>query len=257
MRWEPLHFLARRSSGRVLLGLRFGVGLDGGFALGDFFLGAGEVDQFERNLLPLFALRAEVADAILLHLVFAGGLKGAVLQVQADLRAEGRASANRSRIEDTPAYRLPSIMEECAIVHWDAPESRSARSDMGPGASAGSMWLGGTDDESIAALRRAIELGLNFIDTALVYGDGHSERLVGKIAPAVGDYRDQGSAEESAVAGAAGHRDRRGFPVRLHHELHRREPAESGARAHRSAATARVESGVDRIATNGGARLRI
>jgi aryl-alcohol dehydrogenase-like predicted oxidoreductase len=45
----------------------------------------------------------------------------------------------------------------------------------------GIQWLGGTDDESLTALRRAIELGLNFIDTALAYGDGHSERLVGQV----------------------------------------------------------------------------
>ena len=45
----------------------------------------------------------------------------------------------------------------------------------------GVQWLGGTDHESIRALRRAIELGLNFIDTALAYGDGHSERLVADI----------------------------------------------------------------------------
>jgi aryl-alcohol dehydrogenase-like predicted oxidoreductase len=45
----------------------------------------------------------------------------------------------------------------------------------------GKMWLGGSDDESIAALRRAFELGLNFIDTALVYGEGHSEELVGQV----------------------------------------------------------------------------
>lgn len=45
----------------------------------------------------------------------------------------------------------------------------------------GKQWLGGTDDESVTALRRAIELGLNFIDTALAYGDGHSEKLVGRV----------------------------------------------------------------------------
>jgi aryl-alcohol dehydrogenase-like predicted oxidoreductase len=44
-----------------------------------------------------------------------------------------------------------------------------------------SQWLGGTDKESLAALRRAIELGLNFIDTALAYGNGHSEQLVGQV----------------------------------------------------------------------------
>jgi aryl-alcohol dehydrogenase-like predicted oxidoreductase len=43
------------------------------------------------------------------------------------------------------------------------------------------QWLGGTDEESLRALRHAISLGLNFIDTALAYGDGHSERLVAKI----------------------------------------------------------------------------
>jgi aryl-alcohol dehydrogenase-like predicted oxidoreductase len=45
----------------------------------------------------------------------------------------------------------------------------------------GKQWLGGRDDESLAALRRAIELGVNLIDTALAYGDGHSEQLVGQI----------------------------------------------------------------------------
>ncbi|WEX76224.1 aldo/keto reductase [Sinorhizobium numidicum] len=44
-----------------------------------------------------------------------------------------------------------------------------------------SGWRGANDDESVRALNRAIDLGLNFIDTALGYGDGHSERLVGKL----------------------------------------------------------------------------
>jgi aryl-alcohol dehydrogenase-like predicted oxidoreductase len=42
------------------------------------------------------------------------------------------------------------------------------------------MWVGAEDSESLRALRRAIEEGVNFIDTALVYGDGHSEVLVGQ-----------------------------------------------------------------------------
>ena len=45
----------------------------------------------------------------------------------------------------------------------------------------GSMWLGAEDQESLKALRRAIDLGVNFIDTAAVYGNGHSERLVGEV----------------------------------------------------------------------------
>lgn len=44
-----------------------------------------------------------------------------------------------------------------------------------------SQWIGADDHESLGALRRAIDLGLNFIDTALGYGDGHSEQLVGRV----------------------------------------------------------------------------
>ena len=42
-------------------------------------------------------------------------------------------------------------------------------------------WKGGTDADALAAMHRAIELGVNFIDTAIVYGSGHSEKLVGQI----------------------------------------------------------------------------
>jgi aryl-alcohol dehydrogenase-like predicted oxidoreductase len=45
----------------------------------------------------------------------------------------------------------------------------------------GTMWIGADDDESLRALRRSIELGVNFIDTAHGYGNGHSERLVGQV----------------------------------------------------------------------------
>jgi aryl-alcohol dehydrogenase-like predicted oxidoreductase len=48
----------------------------------------------------------------------------------------------------------------------------------------GTMWLGADDDESLRALNRAIDLGLTLIDTALGYGDGHSEELVGQVVRA-------------------------------------------------------------------------
>src|SRR3954454_18645924 len=50
----------------------------------------------------------------------------------------------------------------------------------------GKQWQVDSDDESIRALRRAIELGLNFIDTALAYGEGHSEKLVGRVVKDAG-----------------------------------------------------------------------
>jgi aryl-alcohol dehydrogenase-like predicted oxidoreductase len=50
----------------------------------------------------------------------------------------------------------------------------------------GAWAIGGTwgpveDNDSLAALKRALELGVNFFDTADVYGDGHSERLLARL----------------------------------------------------------------------------
>src|SRR3954471_18223128 len=50
----------------------------------------------------------------------------------------------------------------------------------------GKQWLGNEDRESLKALARAFELGLNFIDTALAYGDGHSEKMVGEAVKQAG-----------------------------------------------------------------------
>jgi aryl-alcohol dehydrogenase-like predicted oxidoreductase len=51
----------------------------------------------------------------------------------------------------------------------------------------GKGWWGETDDtQSIRTLIRAFELGVNFVDTAYGYGDGHSERLIAKAFEAYG-----------------------------------------------------------------------
>lgn len=55
-------------------------------------------------------------------------------------------------------------------------------SEIGFGAWAiGGSWGQQSDEDSLAALRTALDLGCNFIDTAQVYGDGRSERLIGQI----------------------------------------------------------------------------
>ena len=62
----------------------------------------------------------------------------------------------------------------------------------------GGTWGAVDDKESLAALHTAIDQGVNFIDTADVYGDGHSEQLIAKI------LKERG--EEIIVATKAGRR---------------------------------------------------
>src|SRR5256714_519249 len=55
----------------------------------------------------------------------------------------------------------------------------------GAWATGGGGWAFGwgpqDDADSLAAMRRALELGINWIDTAAVYGLGHSEEVVGRL----------------------------------------------------------------------------
>ena len=68
----------------------------------------------------------------------------------------------------------------------------------------GAWAIGGTwgeveDSESIAALHTALDLGVNFFDTADVYGDGHSEKLLAKL-------KKDRSGEEIIIATKVGRR---------------------------------------------------
>lgn len=62
----------------------------------------------------------------------------------------------------------------------------------------GGAWGTVRDEDSLAALHRAIDLGVNFIDTADVYGDGRSERLIAQVL--------KERSEEIIVATKAGRR---------------------------------------------------
>jgi aryl-alcohol dehydrogenase-like predicted oxidoreductase len=68
------------------------------------------------------------------------------------------------------------------MKHRELGRTGFSVSEIGFGAWAiGGTW-GPTDDtESLATLHRALDLGVNFFDTADVYGDGHSERLLGRL----------------------------------------------------------------------------
>jgi aryl-alcohol dehydrogenase-like predicted oxidoreductase len=63
----------------------------------------------------------------------------------------------------------------------------------------GGTWGDVEDTESLAALHRAVDLGVNFFDTADVYGDGRSERLLAQLK------RDRKN-EEIIIATKAGRR---------------------------------------------------
>lgn len=54
-------------------------------------------------------------------------------------------------------------------------------SDVGYGMWGMGGWTGSDDEESLISLQRSVDLGVNFFDTAYVYGDGRSEALLGKL----------------------------------------------------------------------------
>jgi len=62
----------------------------------------------------------------------------------------------------------------------------------------GGAWGAVSEDDALAALHKAIDSGVNFIDTADVYGSGHSERLIARLR--------KSRKEEIIVASKAGRR---------------------------------------------------
>ncbi len=68
-------------------------------------------------------------------------------------------------------------------------------SEIGFGAWAiGGSWGPQSEDDSVKALHRALDMGVNFIDTAAGYGNGRSEQIIGRV------LKERGDAERVLVA---------------------------------------------------------
>jgi len=102
--------------------------------------------------------------------------------------------------------KIPVLKTEMASIPGTSLEASHVA--IGTWAIGGWMW-GGTDDaESIAAIHAALEHGINLIDTAPVYGFGHSEKVVGQA------IAEAGLREQVVIATKTGLEWRDGKPFR-------------------------------------------
>jgi len=90
---------------------------------------------------------------------------------------------------------------------------------LGTWAIGGAMWGGSNDGESIKTIQHAVDVGINLIDTAPVYGFGHSEEIVGQ-ALAEGGRRDKAVlATKVALEWVDGKVFRNSSPARIRKEI--------------------------------------
>ncbi|MCQ4316828.1 aldo/keto reductase [Stutzerimonas zhaodongensis] len=105
-------------------------------------------------------------------------------------------------------------IETLAIEGIATPVSRIG---LGTWAIGGWMWGGADDDRSVTTIRSALDRGINLIDTAPVYGFGHSEEVVGKALEGV---RDQAViATKVALDWSEGGPRRNSTPARIRQEV--------------------------------------
>src|SRR5437667_7119969 len=102
-------------------------------------------------------------------------------------------------LESKARRHLSSVDEKPTMKYRELGRTGWKVSEIGFGAWAiGGAWGDVDDRESLAALHRALDLGVNFFDTADGYGDGRSERLLARLK--------RERSEEIIVATKAGRR---------------------------------------------------
>jgi aryl-alcohol dehydrogenase-like predicted oxidoreductase len=76
--------------------------------------------------------------------------------------------------------RIPSHHTDMEFVDIPGTSIRASRVALGTWAIGGWMWGGSNESDAIDTIHAALDRGINLIDTAPVYGFGHSEEIVGK-----------------------------------------------------------------------------
>lgn len=94
-----------------------------------------------------------------------------------------------------------------------------SRIALGTWAIGGWMWGGGDDEQSLKTIATALEKGINLIDTAPVYGFGHSEEIVGKAIKNHGDRDKLFISTKTALEWQKGKVRRNASPKRILQEI--------------------------------------
>jgi aryl-alcohol dehydrogenase-like predicted oxidoreductase len=94
-----------------------------------------------------------------------------------------------------------------------------SRIGLGTWAIGGWMWGGSDEAESIKTIQHALDIGINLVDTAPVYGFGHSEEIVGKALADAGRRDKAVLATKVALEWVSGNVYRNSTPGRIREEI--------------------------------------
>jgi aryl-alcohol dehydrogenase-like predicted oxidoreductase len=103
------------------------------------------------------------------------GPSSAVYDVIGSAFAAGDTKGDRSIVEYTELDILDRAVSRIGLGTWSI---------------GGWMWGGSDEKEALSTIRKALDLGVNLIDTAPVYGFGRSEKIVGKAIAQFGRRED-------------------------------------------------------------------